>query len=274
MKQSYFTIFLILFSAICSAQKLTDKFEYKATYSLTWQPDSTDSELLKKERMLLFMGSDGSKFSSFGKHVKDSLFNLYKKDKDKIGFQEYRAKVPEMHFKYVLYQNLITNTVTHAKRIGNDKVLYTESVPMDWEMSKERDEILGYKVQKAHTRFRGRNYTAWFSEDIPFSSGPYKFNGLPGLILKIKDEDEDYIFLLKGFQKLEEPISPSTQLEEFLNTTRENFIDIQDGYNNDPFGALERSGMRFPSMSAKEKAQRTREYRRNRENENNPIELE
>ena len=46
--------------------------------------------------------------------------------------------------------------------------------------SNEQKEILGYKCQKAIGEFRGRKYTAWFTDAIAVNSGPYKFKGLPG----------------------------------------------------------------------------------------------
>ena len=48
---------------------------------------------------------------------------------------------------------------------------------------------MGYKCQEAVGKFRGRNYKAYFLKDIPISNGPFKFDGLPGLILKVVSDD-------------------------------------------------------------------------------------
>lgn len=37
---------------------------------------------------------------------------------------------------------------------------------------------------------------------MPFPDGPYKFNGLPGLIVKLEDKTRSHQFLLKGNKKL------------------------------------------------------------------------
>jgi GLPGLI family protein len=43
--------------------------------------------------------------------------------------------------------------------------------------------------ENATTKFGGRNWTAWFCEQIPFQEGPYKFRGLPALIFEISDNE-------------------------------------------------------------------------------------
>ena len=58
MEQACLTFLLILFTAICSAQKLSDKFEYKVTYKLTYKIDSTKLDESKSEYMILFAGDD------------------------------------------------------------------------------------------------------------------------------------------------------------------------------------------------------------------------
>lgn len=50
--------------------------------------------------------------------------------------------------------------------------------------STETAEILGFDCRKATLQFRGREYSVWYAPDIPVSEGPWKFSGLPGMILK------------------------------------------------------------------------------------------
>lgn len=72
---------------------------------------------------------------------------------------------------------------------------YTEVLPsFKWQILSESKEILGYKCQKAQGEFRGRKYIAWFTSDIPHSDGPWKFCGLPGLILAVEDTDKYFVF--------------------------------------------------------------------------------
>ena len=59
---------------------------------------------------------------------------------------------------------------------------------LKWELKDNIKEILGYSCTEAHTSFHGRNYIAYFTYEIPIFDGPWKFNGLPGLILELKEE--------------------------------------------------------------------------------------
>lgn len=86
--------------------------------------------------------------------------------------------------------------------------VYPDSVPsLEWNFSyEETDSIMGYDCRKAAAEFAGRNYTAWFTPEIPLPFGPYKFGGLPGLILKLEDSERQYIWEAVGFERDNTPI--------------------------------------------------------------------
>lgn len=91
-------------------------------------------------------------------------------------------------------------------------LVYSDSVPViDWNFSDEdSDTIMGYECRKATAEFAGRHYTAWFAPEIPLPFGPYKFGGLPGLILKIEDDDRQFVWEAAGFQRSNAPIMEYT----------------------------------------------------------------
>jgi GLPGLI family protein len=65
-------------------------------------------------------------------------------------------------------------------------------VSFEWNILDEEKKIGSYNCKKATTIFRGRTYTVWFTNDIPIQFGPWKFNGLPGLILIAEDSEGIY----------------------------------------------------------------------------------
>lgn len=60
-------------------------------------------------------------------------------------------------------------------------------IQYEWVESNEVEEVLGYTCKKATAVVDGRTWTAWYCEDLPFDNGPDKFAGLPGLILRLSD---------------------------------------------------------------------------------------
>ena len=69
-----------------------------------------------------------------------------------------------------------------------------------WNITQEFKIISGFKVQKAEGIFRGRKYTAWFTNEIPIKYGPWKLNGLPGLILNVSDNKNEVMFYAKSIK--------------------------------------------------------------------------
>jgi len=86
---------------------------------------------------------------------------------------------------------------------------------ISWELLNETKKINSFNCQKARGNFRGRTYTVWFTNDIPVSLGPWKLNGLPGLILEATDS-------LNQFQYFAEKV----ELQVEVNT-----IDTEGFFN-------------------------------------------
>lgn len=95
-----------------------------------------------------------------------------------------------------LYLNLSEGKVSVYASIFGSKYIVEEDVPtMDWEIVEDSVQtIIGYECHKATTKFRGREWVVWYAEEIPISLGPWKLNGLPGLILHA--ECYDYISII------------------------------------------------------------------------------
>ncbi len=73
--------------------------------------------------------------------------------------------------------------------------------PMKWLLTNKKDSINGRLGYEAKTFFRGRLFTAYYDPTIPISDGPMKFNGLPGLIIKLYDSDKLWDFTFLGLSK-------------------------------------------------------------------------
>ena len=102
-----------------------------------------------------------------------------------------------------IYHNFPENKITVLTGMDIAGVFrHIEPIPdFNWQVTNEKKKILRYSCQKATCSFRGRDYEAWFTPEIPMSYGPWKFRGLPGLILEVKDTKGAYVFVCKGVEK-------------------------------------------------------------------------
>ncbi|MDD4437745.1 MAG: GLPGLI family protein [Tissierellia bacterium] len=74
--------------------------------------------------------------------------------------------------------------------------------PQQWSINEDTLTVLNFVCRKATTFFRGRQYSAWFTLELPVNDGPWKFYGLPGMILKIEDAGRVFVFNAIGLQKM------------------------------------------------------------------------
>ena len=118
---------------------------------------------------------------------------------------DFRGKsFPKTRFPYTVLQTNQNNQ--YFERAGMSLLSYKEPVINNWKLVDESKTIQSFNCRKAEVNYNGRNWTAWYTTDIPLAYGPYKFTGLPGLIIKISDQSGDYDFeLVKSI--------PSSQLK-------------------------------------------------------------
>ncbi len=169
-------------------------------YDYKFIPDSTDKANVLKEIMLLDIDKSGSKYYGQEKFIADSTSqadlerqlklspnNISISRNDKPGMITYKVTKQYPDFKTHLFT-----------RVSNDSYKIEEDKKPEWKILPEKQKIGEYNAQKATTKYGGREWTAWFSTDLPFQDGPYKFYGLPGLIVKIEDKTGSHSLTLVG----------------------------------------------------------------------------
>ena len=85
--------------------------------------------------------------------------------------------------------DLQTQTISSQKDIFENTYLIKDSVQnLEWKISDETREIAGFECRKAVTKICDSVYVvAFYTDQIPVSTGPESFGGLPGLILGLAD---------------------------------------------------------------------------------------
>jgi len=212
-----------------------------------------------------------------GKHISKSYSKLlFQADSiDTAGIKSgaesgpsFQGIVPPME----VYKNYPENkiTVTYRTFLGGPIYLYVEdNVKFDWKILADRKNILSYSCQKASTTFRGRTYVAWFTTDIPISDGPYKFAGLPGLILQIQDTKGHYKYNCIGIQKTAIPIKMWSW--KYQPTTRDKLNVLLKRIHARPVEFANSRGIQFMKMGKNGKPE---PQNQNYSFPYNPIELE
>jgi GLPGLI family protein len=273
--KSFLIIFLLLFKINVVSQTYEDSFKYKATYLMEYKIDSTDLDFIQSENTVLYIGENFSQFSSLGMAVGDSLMKSVKEaEKSPANFARIRAQIPETKHNYFIYKNIPNGKISVTEKIVKDNWRYIEeSNLVTWTVKSETKEINGYKTQKAIGQFGGREFVAWFAEEIPISDGPYKFSGLPGLIVQISDTESHYTFELIRFQKLNNKIKFTFNPQQYEDTNRQDFEKVKENYVRNPIGALEKTGMKF-HLTAAERSKLNKEHLEEIKSQNNPLELE
>lgn len=109
---------------------------------------------------------------------------------------------------------------------------------MVWDILDSTSTVAGYNAVMARCSFRGRDYEAWFTPDIPASAGPWKFSGLPGLILSVKDTDGYFDFNVDKIYTAAGSIYLTDYL--YLDTKREKYIEAKRLFETRPAVAKQR----------------------------------
>ncbi|MDY3538161.1 GLPGLI family protein [Riemerella anatipestifer] len=219
------------------------------TYEYKFAVDSTKKDSLISEIMNLDVYKEKSVFYSRIKQENDSIINQEFKKQSQISSDKIinlshlknmkRAKVNDWVLK--TYPNYEVELYT---KIGFDDYAVRDERKMQWKIAPEHETFKNWKVQKATTEFAGRKWTAWFTTDIPIPDGPYKFHGLPGLIVKMEDHQKMFLFELIGSQKINDAqkVNPTDKLINLVKIDRKQFKKAFQENRSDPAKSLRMMG--------------------------------
>lgn len=166
-------------------------------------PDSTQKAVNISAIMVLNIDQEKSEYFNYEQFVSDSTIHAENKD----GSNFLKPPAPPQKIDKLIHRSRIvkksnSNAIENLTRVADSDYSVQQNIDFKWKLYPEYRFILDYKVQKATTDFGGRKWIGWFAKDIPFQDGPYKFKGLPGLIVKIEDESKNHQIELKGITNL------------------------------------------------------------------------
>lgn len=264
MKVKYSILLLILISHTYFSQ--THRFFYQANF----KKDSLQTEFTK-QFFVLDINKKNSKFYSTDYLTNDSI------NKSKGG--DYEFSYPQLDFRIIKKGMVFENYVTQSPNF----YWYETSDKQNWTILPDKKKIKGFEAQKATTQFGGREWVAWFTNEIQFSAGPYKFHGLPGLILEIQDAKNNYNFEFVGNKNLKEDYDTSlfietTNKEQPLKITEKSWVKLNLDYFVNPLKDYGDSKLLFKDENGNMKEVDPREFTQKGQTYlrkyNNPIEID
>lgn len=252
--------------AVGSEKQVLDTCVFRVQYRMLSVNDVDLPDNKKENIMLLEIGNNISKFYDYLKWMTDSMIDIHAANNVSM----------EESLNTILPLSKGGKSLNIFKNYPDDKLTVTDIIPLSgivkyeedidepkWELASGNLEVCGYNCNKATASFRGRNYTAWYAPDIPVSDGPWKFTGLPGLILKIEDDLNHYSFECIAIEKSDGD-APIYMLERsYIKVEKRDFEKALIDYNSNPASAIESTGIIKSELPAS--ASRSRPY--------NPIEL-
>lgn len=118
---------------------------------------------------------------------------------------------------------------TYTCNILSSHLKYEDVIPIiDWQLTDSIKTINGYYCQQAKGTLYGREWTAWYTSDVPLSYGPYILSGLPGLILAACDSEGIFNFMLAGLEEISDSSTVSFYIEEEpQKCSRKRFLEMR-----------------------------------------------
>ena len=242
LKKGHFLLFLLMLLYLASeAQnqmgnlvfqddfRIIDTVQLEILYRLDFIEDTLKYEKLTDQQVLQ-IGFHSSKYFSKLLFTNDSINTVLEKQNAKN-----LKSPPKAAAMYEIIRDKKAKTLEVTYRSDDVVFRYFEDIPeLNWVIQNERKTIQGYTCQRASSTFRGRKYEAWFTPEIPIREGPYKFGGLPGLILEMQDSQKHFVYTCIGIKRIKEPIrirnwqytvTTRTKLNEFLERKHKNTVN-------------------------------------------------
>lgn len=191
MKSIAFFCFFLPF--ICFSQ------DFRFIYNYQFVSDTLKKEVVTNEIVVLdSYGKEQRSIFTGLKHIISDSTMIEDSKKGIVSFPDESMKIRYVVEKINNENLMYLYTPNH---MGNPVLKVKDDRKINWKIFTEQESILGYMAQKATTFFGGREWTAWFTSEISIPDGPYKFYGLPGLILKISDKTNTHSFEIISIQK-------------------------------------------------------------------------
>ncbi|MFY1046684.1 GLPGLI family protein [Chryseobacterium sp. GP-SGM7] len=216
-----FLFLIIAFSQICEAQQIHVRY-MKVLSSFA----TTHEDLYIKNNQALSIQDS----IIIQNKLNDSWTTVVNLDNGK--------KPPKQYFVSDLTNDDEKNFFFTANVDNRDFFIYDNVLKPEWKIDETQTKMVaGYNCTKATSTFRGSKITAFFAKDLPYSTGPFKFYGLPGLILDIRVDNMDHEIWKAEFINIDDQ-TIITYKPKFLNKEKislKDYVETKEAHMNKIF---------------------------------------
>lgn len=231
MRKVSFFILLVLLSLQAGAQtfKQLDHVKYLCHYYYEYQQDSSSIASKKGSDMVLLIGNQHSLFTHSSTPLRDSLLLQYKNDDPNAAalkiLPQLMGNRPSFFTSYSICKTSNSDQIDFYEKVAHSYLKISSINKFNWKLNTAKDTILlGLKCKMATTTLAGRCYNAWYTTEIPINDGPYKFKGLPGLIIKLHDNRNQHSFELTSIEQITYTKPILLQEENYLDVEMKDYI--------------------------------------------------
>lgn len=227
--KNFLTLFVIFANVIfCFSQK--NKY-FRVHYEYSNEFESNDEILIVNQTNAVYIKGAMKAIESKGKLISNKgghVAPLAASSSSEVQF-----------FSNINSNDVVMNTISNKVRY----IVRDSTINLNWNLNKgETKKIGNYFCKKAILDWRGRKYTAYYTEEIPLSTGPYKFKGLPGMILEISSGNKSNFHSWVA-KKIEYPITylsgeiPDPIDYDYKRINLKQFIDIKQKLKEEKYKA-------------------------------------
>ncbi|HVS92630.1 MAG TPA: GLPGLI family protein [Mucilaginibacter sp.] len=209
MKRALTVSTMLVFAVIGAFAQKPDTAQILVHYKFSQVRDTNNRAHPYTENMVLFVGKASGCYRSYDRQLQNELYRRQ--------MQEAINNSPDGNIRLdhkitasgTEYYQFINNKKLVRREVMINAYIVNEVLPViTWHISADRANFAELHCQKATCHFKGRDYTAWFCPDLPVRVGPWKLNGLPGVIVEAYDAKKEVVF---KFDRVEKAVSGASK---------------------------------------------------------------
>jgi GLPGLI family protein len=195
---------MLVFMAIAAAAQKPDTAQILVHYKFSHLRDTGNRAHPYTENMVLFVGKASSSYRSYDRQLQNELYRRQMQEainNSADGNIRLDHKITASGTEY--YQFINSRKLVRKEVMMNSYIINDLLPVINWHISGDKANFAELHCQKATCHFKGRDYTVWFCPDLPVRVGPWKLNGLPGVIVEAYDAKKEVVF---KFDKVEKAV--------------------------------------------------------------------